>query len=494
MRVMFWAQGAGYLNYALAVSLKRKYGIKDFSAIALGKKNYTFLKNQKEIKIEPLALWQEEFSKYKKAKIDHDYLSSLEKKYGIPTLWMYPTADRDLLNYNYRNYTYEEFLKIMQVCFKFVIEFLKEAKPDYIIMPLGENIGVLIVHEVARDMKIPTLMFNTARMEDRFTISRDTYEGFDKIFKIYDELKRGRKSKYEKKAADFIKNFRARETTPYHSHTSAYVSQDKFFKSMVTSPGKHLARALNYSRERRGHFKDDYMYEEKPPIKLALHEVDVLTRRMALSKSSMWEEPDYNEKYVYYAPHYEPEISTMLMGPFYLNQPALIENIAKSLPVTYRLYVKEHPMMLGFRPSSYYERLREMPNVKLIHPAVSSYELIKNSQLVMVITGTPGWEAVLLGKPVITFGRVYFNRLSTVKYAGDAGAPLLSRVIREMIEKHKPDEKELVKFVAAMYEGSFSVDFSEITEQKSADDTIRLPSFPGAFNAIASEMGLKVKP
>jgi hypothetical protein len=449
------------------------------------------LKNQKEIKIEPLALWQDAFSKYKDTKIDRNYLSSLEKRYGIPTLWMYPTADRDLLNYNYRTYTYEEFLKIMQVCFKFVIEFLKKAKPDYIIVPLGENIGVLIVHEVARDMKIPTLMFSTTRIEDRFTVSRDTYEWFNQIFEIYEELTKGDcKSRYEKKAENFIKKFRARETTPYLSHMSAYAGQEKFFKSIVTSPGKHLARALRYAHNRRGDFKNDYMYAEKPPVKLALHEVDVLTKRMALSRASMWEKPDYNEKYVYYAPHYEPEISTMLMGPFYLNQQALIENIARSLPVTYRLYVKEHPMMLGFRPASYYEKLREMPNVKLIHPSLGSYELIKNSQLVMVITGTPGWEAVLLGKPVITFGRVFFNKLSMVKYAGDAGVLSLSKIIRETIENHKFNERELVKFVAAMYEGSFSMDWSEITEQKSVEETLRVPCFPGAFNAIASEMGL----
>jgi hypothetical protein len=108
----------------------------------------------------------------------------------------------------------------------------------------------------------------------------------------------------------------------------------------------------------------------------------------------------------------------------------------------------------------------------------------------MVITGTPGWEAVLLGKPVITFGRVFFNKLSTVKYAGDSSVLSLSKLIREIIENHKRDDKELEKFIAAIFEGSFSTDIYEVTEQKSVDKTIPLPSFQRAFDALVTEMGL----
>ena len=40
-----------------------------------------------------------------------------------------------------------------------------------------------------------------------------------------------------------------------------------------------------------------------------------------------------------------------------------------------------------------------IPNVEFIGKRVSSIELIKHSKLVSTITGTAGWEAILIGKP-----------------------------------------------------------------------------------------------
>lgn len=455
----------------------------------LGYRQNAFLKKQTEIKYDPIMVVQDMFLRSQKLEIDYKYLSFLEKKYGIPTLWMYPMADRDFLVYNrYAAYTHEEFMKIIQGYFKFTIELLEKAKPGFIIMAPAESMELLVLHEVARHMNIPTLMISTTRTGDRFTIHRNTCQKFEKIFAIYDKLLKGDyKNPYEKEAKKYIREFRMKETV-YGEYKGAYAGQQEFFKSIFKTPIKTLKRALHYFHNYHfGYFKNDYMYKNKSPIKLALRELEVRNRRAALKKSNIFEKPN-KEPYVYFPLHFEPEIALSLLAPFYLDQMTLIENIAESLPINFKLYVKEHPMMVGFRTMSFYKRLLRMPNIRLIDPLVSSYELSKNAQLVTVITSSAGWEALLLKKPVITWGHVFFNKLEMVKKAG--GITSLPELVRDTLEKYKHDEKQLVNFVAAIFEGSFGMTPLDINN-KGILEMLSCPDFNVMVDALAEEMGLK---
>ena len=71
-------------------------------------------------------------------------------------------------------------------------------------------------------------------------------------------------------------------------------------------------------------------------------------------------------------------MSTMVYARFYLNQISVIENLSKSIPVGYKIYVKEHPSMIGRRNRDYYNQIKILPNVKLIDPFIDSNILLKN--------------------------------------------------------------------------------------------------------------------
>lgn len=494
MKVLIWFQGwPCHFQHAVALTLKKKYGINDFSSIAIGRRPYDFLKKQRDIEYNPTAIVQDAFIKSKNLKIDHDYLSSIEKKYGIPTLWMYPLADKDLLLYNrFTYYTHEDLAKIVQSCFKFTIEFLEKAKPDFILMPLAESMELLVLHEVARHMKIPTLIISAPRIKDRISIYRSTYddEGYERVLGTYDKMiKRGYKCKCEKEAIDYIKEFRKRHII-YGDYLRTYTGKQEFYRSIWRSPIKTLRRVLDYfNRYYFGDLKDDYMFKNKSPIRLAIAELDVRNKRAALKRNSIFEKPNYREQYVYYTLPFEPEITTMLWAPFYLDQISLVENIAKSLPMNFKLYVKEHPTMIGHRPVSYYKKLLRIPNVRLIDPSISSYEITKNARLVITITGTVGLEALLLKKPVITFGRPFYNKLDMVKKVGSMHS--LPKLIRDALENHKHDEEQLVRFLTIYFEGTFSANYSEVANQESLEKVIAHPDFDIIMNAFAEEMGLK---
>ena len=64
-----------------------------------------------------------------------------------------------------------------------------------------------------------------------------------------------------------------------------------------------------------------------------------------------------DSRFIYFPLHVEPERQTLIVAPFYTNQIELITNIVKSLPVGYKLFVKEHSgqKISGWREISYYK-------------------------------------------------------------------------------------------------------------------------------------------
>ncbi len=128
-----------------------------------------------------------------------------------------------------------------------------------------------------------------------------------------------------------------------------------------------------------------------------------------------FDEPKDDDVYYFYPIHTEPEAVVLYHGHgLYTNQVKLIENIAGQLPPGVLLYVKDHPHVVGYRSVDDYRRLKAVPNIRLIRTAVSSKRLIQRSLGVVTITGTAGFEALLLGKQVYTFGKTFYSACSRV--------------------------------------------------------------------------------
>jgi capsule polysaccharide export protein KpsC/LpsZ len=160
------------------------------------------------------------------------------------------------------------------------------------------------------------------------------------------------------------------------------------------------------------------------------------------------------ERYVLYPIHFQPEASTLVQAPYYLDQAALIEDMSKSLPVGYQLYVKEHVSNRGRRPLSFYKKLRETFGVRLLGPDEDTWTLIRDAAAVAVITGTVGWEGLLFGKPVVTFGDVFYNECSLTHRAGLVPKDQWHELFRKAIFEHTHEEDRLLEFVAAIRQSS----------------------------------------
>lgn len=73
------------------------------------------------------------------------------------------------------------------------------------------------------------------------------------------------------------------------------------------------------------------------------------------------------------------------------------------------MLVKEHPGALGNRPHILYNKIIENKEVIFIPPNIPSNDVLEVSDIVVVWTGTAGFEAALRGKSVIALGNPYYQ-------------------------------------------------------------------------------------
>jgi capsule polysaccharide modification protein KpsS len=115
--------------------------------------------------------------------------------------------------------------------------------------------------------------------------------------------------------------------------------------------------------------------------------------------------------------HFEPEATLFYMSTYYDNQLALVENLLKCLPEDQFLVVKEHPAQAGFLMQKKWRNMKyRFPNLMIIKAEVSSKEIILRSKVVVTLVSTAGFEAAVLGKPVIVLGKIYFDIFDGVNY------------------------------------------------------------------------------
>jgi hypothetical protein len=182
--------------------------------------------------------------------------------------------------------------------------------------------------------------------------------------------------------------------------------------------------------------------------------------RVVIGFNDLYDQVNLEEDFVYFPLNVEPEIFLLLYAPYATDQLFYVKQVARSLPLNYKLYVKEHPAMVGYRPRAFYKKLKKMPNVKLISPTIKSFELIKRAKLITTITGTAGWEALLYQKPSITFGDTFYNNLSMVKHCDTISN--LPEIIFHQLNNFKYNHEELLQFMAALSYDTVSIDMVQL--------------------------------
>lgn len=258
-------------------------------------------------------------------------------------------------------------------------------------------------------------------------------------------------------------------SVPYHSHM---VLRNQFRKQVnlfltARKIGKHALRRA-YWRLRR---------YEKAKGYLAVNELRYLwrqrrdllrLRRLSVPLSSLKGKP-----FVYYPLHTEPELSVHGLSPEYFTQMSCIATVARDLPAGVVLAVKETFAGIGRRPAEFYRQIDEFKNVVLVDTLELGLDVVKEAAAVATITGTGGFEAAILGKPVISFGRHnQYGILEHVHVVEDERhlKEKLADAVETRSRRRENRERQGRRFLAALLRVSFDLEGYHFTDVQSYED------------------------
>jgi hypothetical protein len=204
--------------------------------------------------------------------------------------------------------------------------------------------------------------------------------------------------------------------------------------------------------------------------------------------------PAEGTPYVYFPLHLQPEATTLPMGDIFVDQYMAVEMLARALPRGWVVVLKEHPAQrMAKRDYRFYSRLGRIANVHLVSRDEDTFTLTGNSRAVASITGTPGWEAIFAGKPVIVFGNAYYRGAPGTISVNDPDdlAASLDEIDRGAFPLRETED--ILRYLAAIdrcsYEGIVDKVFlrdSDLPEQQSIENYTailkRLIASPGSFD------------
>lgn len=139
-------------------------------------------------------------------------------------------------------------------------------------------------------------------------------------------------------------------------------------------------------------------------------------RHLARKLRRLSSAPAAGETYVLLALHYQPERSTVPLGGVFGDQLLMVQVLSRTLPVGWKLYVKEHPWQLQpygrgelQRSNDYYDRIAQLPNVRLLPADAPTPILIDGARAVATVSGSVGWQAMCRGVPALVFGEAWYR-------------------------------------------------------------------------------------
>ena len=405
-KIVFWF-GGDFTQFCMAYYFQKKYDCEMYSIVDITNKPKIFFKNQQLINFKKTWFLHDQYDKDHQ-KPDINYLKYFEQKYEI-NLWQLAINERHFYNFNnFHKFSTNEILSITEQICRFYESFFDEVSPDFFITKLTAFYHLELFRIMCKYHGTKVLMLSNPKISNRNIISEndtkiDYIQNLDNVEftpKTFDELR----TDIEKMNSGLPMQKQLMGYWEKHSSHSLISSLEPLM-SFLFSPETNS--------------KTHYNYYGRTKFRVVIHSLKLILKRRIREnflKQNFSFKPEINTPYIFLPLGIIQERHILIGAPFYTNQLEFVRMIAKSIPIGYRLLVKEHPGMWSreWRSISEYKELLKIPNVTMIHPSVSEIELIKNSSLVITTAGTSGFQATLYEKPSMIFSDIFYSYLPSV--------------------------------------------------------------------------------
>jgi hypothetical protein len=385
-------------------------------------------------------------------------LRALEEALGDPVLWSALLADRRVSlgrNATFRQeyqprYDHDRMLRILEETAAALERLFDEVRPDVVASFICVTVGDYIGYLIARARGIPFLNLRPTRIANYVHFADTVLEPSARITAAY-RARRARRTgdAWQGRAAEYIGRVR---------------TGDARYEGVLEPPAPRraglVARAARLAGALGAGYGADADTHHDPEYLRALWHAKVVgpLRRARVRRLSTPDGGGPERPYALFPLHTEPEVTLLVYSPACRNQIEVVRNLARSLPVGMEVRVKEHPAALGKRPLSYYRRLLEIPNVRLVDPALPSRPLVEGARLVATVAGSIGLEAAFRARPVLLFGHAPYEILPATMVRRVADPDAAPSDVHDLIAHHAHDETALEDYVAAVMAESAPVD------------------------------------
>jgi len=163
-------------------------------------------------------------------------------------------------------------------------------------------------------------------------------------------------------------------------------------------------------------------------------------------------------KYVLLTLHKQPEASIDLLDYWNSNQYLLIRCLSLSLPLDFKLVVKEHSNALGDRGYGFFKSVLKYDNVILAHYSSSIRDFLMSADVVVSVSGTACLESALLGKRAICTSDIFFKDMLSLSNCSIKDIAFLAKDgFRNLLRKNENFiEAEYVRIFMKSHEGKVS--------------------------------------
>lgn len=436
MKIFFYFSIYEKFFLEIARRLKRKYPALEFGGIFYGRIGYARIQKT-PFDWHGICLFTDFIRREGVNKpCDTYFLNQKERELGIPNLTLLIASDRAV-----SKFPRQKALRWLELCIRFVERTLTEHSPDLIVMDDVCCMLSYLIYLVGKKKGLPVWSIGTVKLEDRISFFDDCLDHREKIVRIYQRLQSHPLSPEQIERAE--------------TYRRSYVENYKplnYLKYKGKAPNLSWNYAIKFCQRCVDYFRDPLDLTHLPLGELWGRRFMRWIRYQRSKYSKLFCLPVEGEKYIYYPLQAQPERTTAILAPFYMDQLALIENIAKSLPIDTLLYVKEHPIALGRRLFREFRRLASLFNVRLIRTEVPSHILVRNAQAVITISNTVGIEAIFFERPLLVLGNVFYQFYRNLRYVDNVKD--LPYLIPETVASFQPDRQELYRFITAILEGS----------------------------------------
>ncbi len=477
MHVLFFARNAALdAFHAVAVAMRSAGDLHRATFFVSGSRHYeSFLRRHPSFEDEHAVVREWDLLDAALARRpDLPRLADLERRYGDPTLWNAVVADRRLvwgaryaLRLDYAPaFSRDDVLSIVETTLARIERLFDEDRPDAVVSFVCTTAAEYSAWLVARDHGVPFVNLRPSRVGNLLTLGTTPSEPSELVRAAYEALDRRPDEAAIAAARATLARLRSEdgryEGTLAISREAPAVANAR---ARRRSPLDLVRGAANVVREeaavRRAPRGDHHV---PGPIVAALYS-RWLNPRLArkvngrFGKRYVSPEEAATAPYAFFPLHTEPEVTLLVYSRPYTNQIEVARNVARSLPVGTTLLVKEHPAAMGKRPLAYYEKLLQIPNVRLADPGVPPAQYLDQADVVATIAGSVGFEAIVRRRPVVTLGHTPYEILPPTMVKRVAEPERLADAIRSLLDGHAHDESALERYVAAVMRHSARVNW-----------------------------------